>query len=123
MIRRPPSSTLTDTLFPYTTLFRSPRSGPPQRGINAGRDATFQAPVSIACGIRRGGRRPRRAAPAARPPTMYNQRAGAVAPQRQPFDSEGGREPTGVSEPIPYESRGGTEGRSKCRDLGTRNNK
>src|SRR3546814_12427947 len=24
MIRRPPSSTLTDTLFPYTTLFRSP---------------------------------------------------------------------------------------------------
>src|SRR3546814_8060911 len=25
MIRRPPRSTLTDTLFPYTTLFRSPR--------------------------------------------------------------------------------------------------
>src|SRR3546814_6502128 len=25
MIRRPPSSTRTDTLFPYTTLFRSPR--------------------------------------------------------------------------------------------------
>src|SRR3546814_8334208 len=24
MIRRPPSSTRTDTLFPYTTLFRSP---------------------------------------------------------------------------------------------------
>src|SRR3546814_10714282 len=24
MIRRPPRSTLTDTLFPYTTLFRSP---------------------------------------------------------------------------------------------------
>src|SRR3546814_15839625 len=27
MIRRPPRSTRTDTLFPYTTLFRSPRSG------------------------------------------------------------------------------------------------
>src|SRR3546814_3708862 len=27
MIRRPPSSTRTDTLFPYTTLFRSGRSG------------------------------------------------------------------------------------------------
>src|SRR3546814_19874802 len=27
MIRRPPSSTRTDTLFPYTTLFRSPASG------------------------------------------------------------------------------------------------
>src|SRR3546814_11252229 len=27
MIRRPPRSTRTDTLFPYTTLFRSYRSG------------------------------------------------------------------------------------------------
>src|SRR3546814_13340148 len=27
MIRRPPRSTRTDTLFPYTTLFRSPRTG------------------------------------------------------------------------------------------------
>src|SRR3546814_4580482 len=38
MIRRPPRSTRTDTLFPYTTLFRSlgfdethPRSSPPDR--------------------------------------------------------------------------------------------
>src|SRR3546814_13520228 len=32
MIRRPPRSTRTDTLFPYTTLFRSPeRLRPPQR--------------------------------------------------------------------------------------------
>src|SRR3546814_6106585 len=30
MIRRPPRSTRTDTLFPYTTLFRS-RSGKPPR--------------------------------------------------------------------------------------------
>src|SRR3546814_2802793 len=30
MIRRPPRSTRTDTLFPYTTLFRSPRR--PRRG-------------------------------------------------------------------------------------------
>src|SRR3546814_5802368 len=27
MIRRPPRSTRTDTLFPYTTLFRSPQTG------------------------------------------------------------------------------------------------
>src|SRR3546814_4597059 len=27
MIRRPPRSTRTDTLFPYTTLFRSPGEG------------------------------------------------------------------------------------------------
>src|SRR3546814_2169445 len=31
MIRRPPRSTRTDTLFPYTTLFRSPRAGQPHR--------------------------------------------------------------------------------------------
>src|SRR3546814_16391110 len=31
MIRRPPRSTRTDTLFPYTTLFRSPRAAP-ERG-------------------------------------------------------------------------------------------
>src|SRR3546814_1995812 len=29
MIRRPPRSTRTDTLFPYTTLFRSKRNGCP----------------------------------------------------------------------------------------------
>src|SRR3546814_20737742 len=29
MIRRPPRSTRTDTLFPYTTLFRSPRRSRP----------------------------------------------------------------------------------------------
>src|SRR3546814_20926979 len=29
MIRRPPRSTRTDTLFPYTTLFRSARCGDP----------------------------------------------------------------------------------------------
>src|SRR3546814_11765471 len=41
MIRRPPRSTRTDTLFPYTTLFRSGRRGgqcpPPGRwGASAG---------------------------------------------------------------------------------------
>src|SRR3546814_14403453 len=38
MIRRPPRSTRTDTLFPYTTLFRSPRpDGPPRRAGTAAR--------------------------------------------------------------------------------------
>src|SRR3546814_21019042 len=32
MIRRPPRSTRTDTLFPYTTLFRSPRPHRPRGG-------------------------------------------------------------------------------------------
>src|SRR3546814_1867800 len=35
MIRRPPRSTRTDTLFPYTTLFRSPQhhQHPRRRGV------------------------------------------------------------------------------------------
>src|SRR3546814_2702545 len=36
MIRRPPRSTRTDTLFPYTTLFRS-RCSPPRKPIPCAR--------------------------------------------------------------------------------------
>src|SRR3546814_17203700 len=36
MIRRPPRSTRTDTLFPYTTLFRSPAGGERRREEVAG---------------------------------------------------------------------------------------
>src|SRR3546814_4482094 len=47
MVRRPPRSTRTDTLFPYTTLFRSGRDRhPPQRhrtrSGSRGRDAAGQ---------------------------------------------------------------------------------
>src|SRR3546814_14296315 len=35
MIRRPPRSTRTDTLFPYTTLFRSPLLGQHQARLPA----------------------------------------------------------------------------------------
>src|SRR3546814_1400884 len=38
MIRRPPRSTRTDTLFPYTTLFRSFRLSEGARGRSAPRD-------------------------------------------------------------------------------------
>src|SRR3546814_15543305 len=61
MILRPPRSTRTDTLFPYTTLFRSPRSPKlwfgaclsiaavrqhprPAQQMNARRAAAFQRP-------------------------------------------------------------------------------
>src|SRR3546814_9742739 len=37
MIRRPPRSTRTDTLFPYTTLFRSPRDDDGLRHPRPGR--------------------------------------------------------------------------------------
>src|SRR3546814_12828509 len=40
MIRRPPRSTLTDTLFPYTTLFRS---GPLPQNV----DATLALPEGV----------------------------------------------------------------------------
>src|SRR3546814_8907778 len=35
MIRRPPRSTRTDTLFPYTTLFRSQIAGPEETDVAA----------------------------------------------------------------------------------------
>src|SRR3546814_9781917 len=38
MTRRPPRSTRTDPLFPYTTLVRSPRSGPLSRQAGTGRN-------------------------------------------------------------------------------------
>src|SRR3546814_4945984 len=55
MIRRPPRSTRTDTLFPYTTLFRSIRvvlAGAPNAGkstllnVLAERDAAIVSPIS-----------------------------------------------------------------------------
>src|SRR3546814_4868430 len=46
MIRRPPRSTRTDTLFPYTTLFRSPRT--------SARTARTWARTTARC-ARRGG--------------------------------------------------------------------
>src|SRR3546814_18483390 len=50
MIRRPPRSTRTDTLFPYTTLFRSPavhdrrRAGGVERSVRLFRAARILAP-------------------------------------------------------------------------------
>src|SRR3546814_7292542 len=58
MIRRPPRSTRTDTLFPYTTLFRSPRrpraSRDRRRSADARVDESPQGPRSV----RRSTRRP-----------------------------------------------------------------
>src|SRR3546814_17990795 len=59
MIRRPPRSTRTDTLFPYTTLFRSPlrpgegagADGEPPRG--RGRESFRRGGVDRSLGRRR----------------------------------------------------------------------
>src|SRR3546814_19812377 len=47
MIRRPPRSTRTDTLFPYTTLFRSQVDDPPARERAAVVDADDDPPPAI----------------------------------------------------------------------------
>src|SRR3546814_6874655 len=65
MIRRPPRSTRTDTLFPYTTLFRSPsvasslcpRFPPPPvstkpHGVTASRSVAWQAGFALYTGDR-----------------------------------------------------------------------
>src|SRR3546814_10922957 len=44
MIRRPPRSTRTDTLFPYTTLFRSPKI---TGRSEADDDRVLEQPVSV----------------------------------------------------------------------------
>src|SRR3546814_6884470 len=53
MIRRPPRSTRTDTLFPYTTLFRSPfDSGPPNTHAVRLKAVGGVAPTYCACRLR-----------------------------------------------------------------------
>src|SRR3546814_14702696 len=55
MIRRPPRSTRTDTLFPYTTLFRSPQrlllcvesGGPAVQGTGAWRLRAFHIDLRV----------------------------------------------------------------------------
>src|SRR3546814_10466534 len=59
MIRRPPRSTRTDTLFPYTTLFRSVCHVRPARGRAPPTRSAFQAGVPRPSERRCGCHRPR----------------------------------------------------------------
>src|SRR3546814_3704335 len=74
MIRRPPRSTRTDTLFPYTTLFRSQRALLRSRGDGGAVGHAHRDRRSLAAGHGKlgpagpaaasgGGDRPRRGAP------------------------------------------------------------
>src|SRR3546814_9583710 len=60
MIRRPPRSTRTDTLFPYTTLFRSRRDPPGYRNgaseAEPRSDARIRSCRGIECGRGTGAR-------------------------------------------------------------------
>src|SRR3546814_4710254 len=46
MLRRPPRSTRTDTLFPFTTLFRSPRGDPVRSGAAADRKSAHRSRIA-----------------------------------------------------------------------------
>src|SRR3546814_6013481 len=51
MIRRPPRSTRTDTLFPYTTLFRSRRAATDDEARIAAYEEMETAVVTNLCGV------------------------------------------------------------------------
>src|SRR3546814_20304087 len=55
MIRLPPRSTLTDTLFPYTTLFRSPRGRPRIRRVRMGGMNDVRGSTTVTVGKEMGG--------------------------------------------------------------------
>src|SRR3546814_6808682 len=50
MIRRPPRSTRTDTLFPYTTLFRSCRGFEDEAGTGVARDGKLGFEIAAKAG-------------------------------------------------------------------------
>src|SRR3546814_17042428 len=81
MIRRPPRSTLTDTLFPYTTLFRSAVAVQRQRAIGGREGGTDRAAVH---------RRDRSAVGALRVGDAVG-RVGVAATQARPNIAVGGR--------------------------------
>src|SRR3546814_17349983 len=58
MIRRPPRSTRTDTLFPYTTLFRSTAWGSSSFSASH-RSCCSDARLFIRCGLAASGRPPK----------------------------------------------------------------
>src|SRR3546814_18251494 len=84
IIRRPPGPTRTDTLFPYTTLFRSTGSGKPRTAPTA---ITSPPPTGTTL-------RPPRAATPVTPPTAPRpatpasgaSQAAATGPTRTPVD-------------------------------------
>src|SRR3546814_4822161 len=87
MIRRPPRSTRTDTLFPYTTLFRSDR--PPQPGQPVRRCRPHREDPAQQRGRRGAGGR------TGRPPWPHVHRGHPLGPRRLPRlrDGAGQRPP------------------------------
>src|SRR3546814_4706716 len=93
MIRRPPRSTRTDTLFPYTTLFRSyaeKRSAPVRRRETGRAGRGYR---DVRARLRRKPDQPRRISAARRrtAPTVRRdaERAGARSQSARPAPSDG----------------------------------
>src|SRR3546814_3847173 len=93
MIRRPPRSTRTDTLFPFTTLFRSQRRVPPCDGPARRAAAVRQRAGTVRNRGRAARRRPHhRAVPARRPAVRGAARGGRkLRGQRTPQAGGAGR--------------------------------
>src|SRR3546814_16495632 len=115
MIRRPPRSTRTDTLFPYTTLFRSFREGGRAcRGVRQGNGGRHAPPADR----RRQGRadprsRSEAGGAAGRPPDVGNgDRRGVLALAPLVARPDGADPPMGGSG---ARSAGGREGKEGVR--------
>src|SRR3546814_19741084 len=87
LIRRPPTSTRTDTLFPYTTLFRSPGRGYPARQL-----AERTPPCGLGVEIRQADR--------GRPARLVRARHGAAAGHAAIALPSGHGDPSGPRRPI-----------------------
>src|SRR3546814_12138006 len=120
MIRRPPRSTRTDTLFPYTTLFRSPLTRFPVETkkilVSAGEDQRPVAPAEIAAAVDRNARRAGqgRHRYGLRRPDFKDRRPAGRQPARQVGNGPAiGIEPVGARE----QRRGGAVPRDAGRPL------
>src|SRR3546814_5018403 len=104
MIRRPPRSTLTDTLFPYTTLFRSVEfllEAHVGRGLREDRAVARLVGGCRAAGpvlARHEGRSPRTCCRTTRQSLAGRQSLGGAGRHRQQDKSQGGRSEEHTSE-------------------------
>src|SRR3546814_3367378 len=84
MIRRPPQSTRTDTLLPYTTLFRSISKPPNAMRMASGHGSVLNARRLRSSKIRNGGAN----APAAMPIGSSNARSAPLRLRSEEHTSE-----------------------------------
>src|SRR3546814_2472205 len=90
MIRRPPRSTRTDTLFPYTTLFRSARGAEPHP---PGVDESPRPPAASPAADRRGPVGGRHHLLSGEPRRLSGQGRQGLRPQDRSRARHGGRHP------------------------------